>query len=35
MILFEDNYPGPLPIGQVSFKSYLPRKKISLLVPYY
>ena len=27
MILFEDDFPGPLPIGQVSFKSYLPSKK--------
>ena len=35
MILFEDDFTGPLPIAQVSFKSYLPSKKISLLVPYY
>ena len=30
MILFEDDLPVPLPIGQVSFKSYLPSKKIYL-----
>ena len=35
MILFEVDFPGPLPIGQVSFKSYLPSKKISLPVPCY
>ena len=28
IILLEDNFPGPFPIGQVIFKSYLPRKKI-------
>ena len=30
MILFEADLPVPLPIGQVSFKSYLPSKKIYL-----
>ena len=35
MILFEDDFPGRVPIGQVSFKSYLPCKKISLLFPYF
>ena len=28
MILLEDDFPGPLSIGQKSFKSFLPRKKI-------
>ena len=28
--LLEDDLPGPLPIGQVSFKSYLPSNKIYL-----
>ena len=28
--LLDDDLPGPLPIGQVSFKSYLPSKKIYL-----
>ena len=28
MILLEDDSPGPLPTGQVSLKSFLPRKKI-------
>lgn len=28
IILLEDNFPGPFPIGPVIFKSYLPRKKI-------
>ena len=30
MILLEDDLPGPLTIEQVSFKSYLPSKKIYL-----
>ena len=30
MILIEDDLLGPLTLGQVSFKSYLPRKKIYL-----
>ena len=30
MIWLENEVPGPLPIGQVSFKSYLPSKKIYL-----
>ena len=30
MILLEDDLPGLLPIGQVSFKSFLPSKKIYL-----
>ena len=30
MILFEDDLSVPLPIGQVSFKSYLPNKKLYL-----
>ena len=30
MILLEDDVPGLLPIGQVSFKSLLPSKKIYL-----
>ena len=30
MILLEDDFPEPLPIGQVSFKSFLPSKKIYL-----
>ena len=28
MILLEDDFPGPLSIGQTSCKSFLPRKKI-------
>ena len=28
MIVLAVDLPGPFPIGQVSFKSYLPRKKI-------
>ena len=30
MIVLAVDLPGPFPIGQVSFKSYLPRKKIYL-----
>jgi len=30
MIFLEHNLPRPLPIGQVSFTNYLPRKKIYL-----
>ena len=30
MILLEDGLPGPWPIVQVIFKSYLPSKKINL-----
>ena len=30
MILFEDDLSVSLPIGQVSFKSYLPNKKLYL-----
>ena len=28
MILLQDDFPGPLSTGQVSFKSFLPRKEI-------
>ena len=31
MILLEDELFRPFPMGQVSFKSYLPSKKIHLL----
>ena len=30
MILFEDDLPGLLTIGQVNFQNYLPSKKINL-----
>ena len=29
MTLLEDNLHGPLPIGQICLKSYMPRKKIN------